>query len=57
MKYVKQEKLKVIRFNKNNMYVAIDFDRTITDTKSDDSWDATGKLLGKEFNNKLDDLI
>lgn len=56
MKYVKQEKLKGIKFNKNNMYVATDFDRTITDTKSDDSWDATGKLLGKEFNNKLEKL-
>lgn len=56
MKYVEKEKIKSIKFNKNNMYVAIDFDRTITDTKSDDSWGTTGKLLGKEFNNKLEKL-
>lgn len=56
MKYVKKEKIESIKFNKNNMYVAIDFDKTITDTKSEDSWDATGKLLGKEFNNKLERL-
>ena len=56
MKYVEKEKIKSIKFNKNNMYVAIDFDRTITDTKSDDSWGKTGKLLGKEFNNKLEKL-
>lgn len=56
MKYIEQEKLKVIKFNKNNIYVAIDFDKTITDTKSDDSWDAIGKLLGEEFKQELSNL-
>ena len=38
------------------MYVAIDFDKTITATESEDSWDATGKMLGKEFETKLSNL-
>ena len=52
MKYIKKVKL-----DKTNMYVAIDFDKTITATESEDSWDATGKMLGKEFETKLSNNI
>lgn len=56
MKYINEEKIKVIKLEKDNMYVAIDFDKTITSEKSDDSWSATGMLLGDEFDNKLTEL-
>ena len=53
MRYIKKVKLDKIKLDKTNMYVAIDFDKTITATESKDSWDATGKMLGKEFETKL----
>ena len=56
MKYIKKVKLDKIKLDKTNMYVAIDFDKTITATESEDSWDATGKMLGKEFETKLSNL-
>ena len=56
MKFINKEKIEKIKLNKDNFYVAIDFDGTITARKSCDSWDATGKMLGKEFQNKLDSL-
>ena len=49
MKYINKEKLKEIKLNNNNFYVAIDFDRTITARQSCDSWDASGILLGDNF--------
>lgn len=56
MKYLNKEKIEKIKLNKNNMYIVIDFDRTITSNESADSWDATGLELGEEFNKKLGDL-
>lgn len=56
MRYIKKVKLDKIKLDKTNMYVAIDFDKTITATESEDSWDATGKMLGKEFEIKLSNL-
>lgn len=56
MRYIKKVKLDKIKLDKTNMYVAIDFDKTITATESEDSWDATGKMLGKEFETKLSNL-
>ena len=56
MKYIKQEKIDKIKLDKNNMYVVIDFDKTITATDSEDSWDATGRKLSKEFKKDIDDL-
>ncbi len=52
MQYIKKEKLDQIKLEPNNMYVVIDFDRTITAKDSEDSWDAAGKMLGEEFVNK-----
>ena len=56
MKYVNNEKLNRIKLTKSNFYVAIDFDKTITATESADSWDASGKILGDEFKEKLYNL-
>ena len=56
MKYIKQEKLEKINLEANNMYVAIDFDRTITANNSTDSWDAASSLLGMELKEEFDKL-
>ena len=56
MKYINKEKLNNISLNANNFYIAIDFDRTITSYESPDSWDATGKVLGEKFNEKMFEL-
>ena len=56
MRYIKKVKLDKIKLDKTNMYVAVDFDKTITATESEDSWDATGKMLGKEFEIKLSNV-
>ena len=50
MKYINEEKISKIKLTKSNFYVAIDFDKTITANDSADSWDASGKMLGIEFN-------
>jgi hypothetical protein len=51
-----KQKLEKIKLKKENFYVAIDFDRTITSLESADSWDATGKCLGEELNQKMYEL-
>lgn len=56
MKYINQEKYDKIKFKKENMYVVIDFDMTITSKDSCDSWDAAGKKLSKQFYKKMDEL-
>ncbi len=55
MKYINHnDKLNDIKLNKNNFYVVIDFDRTITKAKSISAWRVLyySKLLGKEFEQK-----
>lgn len=49
MIYLNEEKLKNIKLLNNNFYIVIDFDKTLTDTKSLDSWDASGKELDIKF--------
>ena len=56
MKYINKEKMARIELTKTNFYVAIDFDKTITANESADSWDASGKMLGDEFKQKLYEL-
>lgn len=56
MKYLNQEKLNKIKLEANNMYVVIDFDRTITGKESVDSWDAAGYFLSDEFKEKSNEL-
>lgn len=53
MKFINEEKIKNVKIKGDNYYVAIDFDKTITAKNSCDSWDATGKLLGQEFKDRL----
>lgn len=52
MRYINKEKLDKIELEPNNMYVVIDFDRTITAKDSQDSWDAAATMLGEEFAKK-----
>lgn len=53
MKYLKKKQIKL---NKDNYYVVIDFDRTLTAGNSADSWAASGNQLGKQFLEKMDFL-
>lgn len=55
MIYINSKKAKE-KLKKEETYVIIDFDRTITDKNSVDSWDASGKELGEEFKEKLNKL-
>ena len=55
MEYINhKDKLKDIKLDKNNFYVMIDFDRTITRAKSISAWRVLyySELLGKEFKQK-----
>ena len=56
MKYINTDKLEKLQINKENVYIVIDFDKTITAANSTDSWDASGKLLGKEFRKESEKL-
>ena len=58
MKYIKEEKIKNLQYNKNNIFVVLDFDRTITSNESEDSWAATSnkEIMGEEINFKMDEL-
>lgn len=52
----KLEKLEKLEINKENVYLVIDFDHTLTSKKSDDSWEISGSLLGKEFAKDMNEL-
>jgi 5'-nucleotidase len=56
MKYINTNKLEQLKINKNNVYIVIDFDKTITSKNSSDSWDVSGKLLGEDFKKELNTL-
>lgn len=56
MKYLNTEQLENLNIKQDNVYLVIDFDRTITTNQSEDSWDVTGKLLGQEFAKHLKNL-
>ena len=56
MKYIKEEKIKDIKLNKGNMFILLDFDRTITTFDSLDSWGVTGVATSKECERKVDKL-
>lgn len=56
MVYINTKKMEEINLKSNNYAVIIDFDRTITSKESADSWDASGHLLGDEFQNELEKL-
>lgn len=56
MKYINYKRIEKINLNKSNFYVAIDFDKTITDASSNDSWEASINELGEDFNKKFFEL-
>mgnify|MGYP003370304079 CR=1 FL=1 len=56
MIYVKKEKLEKCNLNKENMYVIMDFDGTITKHTKVDSWDVAGDSLGENFKKELVNL-
>lgn len=56
MKYTNTNKLEKLKINKNNVYLVIDFDKTITSKESPDSWAISGSLLGKKFIKEMDEL-
>ena len=49
MIYINNGKLAEIELTKDNFYLAIDFDKTITARESMDSWDSAGNILGEDF--------
>lgn len=56
MKYINTNKLETLKLSRENTYIVLDFDKTITANNSDDSWEIAGKLLGKKFKKEVDAL-
>lgn len=56
MKYINTDKLENLEINKQNVYIVIDFDKTITAANSADSWDASGCILGNNFKKDANEL-
>lgn len=58
MKYINKQKLDSINLNKDNFYVVIDFDRTLTAAKSISCWRVLyhSNLLGKNFKQSYDKI-
>ena len=56
MEYIATNKLKELKINEENTYVVTDFDRTITSSESDDSWDASAYGLGTEIKEEMNEL-
>lgn len=58
MKYITNQKINDLKINKNNVYLVIDFDKTITSNESMDSWasSANPEIVGEEIVEKMDIL-
>ena len=58
MKYVNSKKIENIKLTKENFYVLIDFDRTLTRGNSIPAWRVLyhSNLLGDDFKNKYDEI-
>lgn len=58
MKYINEEKLDSIKLNKDNFYVVIDFDRTLTAAESISGWRVLyhSDLLGDNFKQNYDKI-
>ena len=56
MKYINTKKLENLKINKENTYIVIDFDKTITSYNSDDSWGIAKGQLGEEISEKMNKL-
>ena len=57
MKYFNTNKLEELNINKENVCIILDFDKTITTGDSSDSWDASGKKLGKKYSNEAQNFF
>lgn len=57
MIFINNEKLNKIKLNKSNFYVVIDFDRTITETNSCQSWNVCNSVLDDNFKKKSKELV
>lgn len=58
MQYINSNKLKEIKLNKDNFYVLMDFDRTITEGGSISCWRLlfNSNHLGSDFKKKIDEI-
>lgn len=58
MKYVNYKKIESIKLNKENFYIVIDFDRTLTKAGSISTWRVLyhSALLGNDFKIRYDEI-
>ncbi len=56
MEYINREKIENIKLTKENMYVLLDFDRTITSYESLDSWSIASMAADKGCQTEVDKL-
>ena len=58
MRYFNKNKINKLKINKDNTYIVIDFDKTITSYESSDSWDAVAntKYVGQDIRGDMDKL-
>lgn len=56
MKYINTNKLERLKITKENTYIVMDFDKTITTGESLDSWSIAARLLGEDINKEMDIL-
>lgn len=58
MKYINTNKIENLNISKDNYYVVLDFDKTITNKNSLDSWMAIAdfEIYGKEFKKQIEKL-
>lgn len=58
MKYINTNKLEKVKIKKNNYYVLLDFDKTITSKSSLDSWKAIAdfEIYGEEYKKEWEQL-
>lgn len=56
MQHINTNKLEKFDLKKENIFIVLDFDKTITSFESKDSWGVCSSKLSKECNKKLDEI-
>lgn len=56
MQYINTNKKEKLELKKDNTFIVLDFDKTITSFESKDSWGVCSSQLSKECNEKLDKI-